>query len=82
MNASTGEVIDILDLSVEPGAKAIVWSVTGEENQVFIKEDVDGGSLFKCVNSSLYLTVGDDGTLTQEERDESKAQVFEITVAE
>jgi hypothetical protein len=82
MNASTGEVIDILDLSVEPGAKAIVWSVTGEENQVFIKEDVDGGSLFKCVNSSLYLTVGDDGTLTQEERDESNAQVFEITVAE
>lgn len=76
-----GSVIDILDLSVEPGAAAILWSVTGADNQMFAKEDSVNGSMFKCLRSELYLTVNPDGSVTQEKKDKSKNQTFTITEA-
>lgn len=79
VSAGDGNVIDILDLSEEPGAAAILWSITGEDNQMFVKEDTENGSMFKCIHSDLYLTVNDDGSVTQEEKDESKIQTFTIS---
>ncbi len=78
-SAADGSVIDILDLSEEPGAAAILWSVTGEDNQMFVKEDSENGAMFKCVHSNLYLTVNDDGSVTQEEKDGSKIQTFTVS---
>lgn len=77
--AKTGNLIDILDVSTEAGKIAILWESTGAENQMFVKEEVEGGVMLKAVHSSLYLTVNPDGTVTQEEKDSSKKQVFEIT---
>ncbi len=77
-----GTLIDILDLSTDPGKAAILWSATGAENQMFVKEDVDGGVMFKAVHSGLYLTVNADGTVTQEAEDASKNQVFTIASVE
>ena len=77
-----GTLIDILDLSTDEGKAAILWSATGAENQMFVKEEVEGGVMFKAVHSNLYLTVNPDGSVTQEAKDETKAQVFTITAAE
>jgi hypothetical protein len=33
-------------------------------------------------HSELYLTVNEDGTITQEEKDANKVQVFKFDVAE
>ncbi len=74
-----GTLIDILDLSVDEGKAAILWSATGAENQMFVKEEVEGGVMFKAVHSSLYLTVNADGTVTQEAKDETKNQTFTVT---
>jgi hypothetical protein len=77
-----GTLIDILDLSTDPGKAAILWSATGADNQMFVKEEVDGGVMFKAVHSGLYLTVNSDNSVTQEELDAAKNQVFTITAAE
>ena len=77
-----GTLIDILDLSVDEGKAAILWSATGAENQMFVKEEVDNGVMFKAVHSQLYLTANDDGTITQEAKNATKNQVFTVTVAE
>ncbi len=73
-----GTMIDILDLSTEAGKAAILWSATGAENQQFVKQEVEGGVMFMAVHSNLYLTVNEDGTVTQEEKDSAKAQIFTI----
>ena len=77
-----GTLIDILDLSTDPGKAAILWSATGADNQMFVKEEVDGGVMFKAVHSGLYLTVNSDNSVTQEAKDAAKNQVFTITAAE
>ncbi len=77
-----GTLIDILDLSTDPGKAAILWSATGADNQMFVKEEVDGGVMFKAVHSELYLTVNSDNSVTQEAKDAAKNQVFTITAAE
>ena len=76
------DLIDILDLSLDAGKAAILWSATGAENQMFIKEAAENGVMFKAVHSELYLTVNSDGSVTQEELDASKNQIFTITNAE
>lgn len=82
MYSDTGNLIDILDLSTDEGKAAILWSSTGADNQKFVREDVDGGVMFKAVHSELYLTVNDDGTVTQEKKDNAKNQVFTVTAVE
>lgn len=77
-----GTLVDILDLSTDEGKIAILWSSTGADNQMFEKEEVDGGVMFKAVHSGLYLTANDDGTITQEAKDETKNQIFTINTAE
>lgn len=76
-----GTLIDILDLSLDASKAAILWSATGAENQMFVKEEADGGVMFKAVHSNLYLTVNEDGSVTQEEKGTGN-QVFTVTVAE
>ncbi|MBR5535728.1 MAG: RICIN domain-containing protein [Clostridia bacterium] len=73
-----GTLIDILDLSTDSGKAAILWSATGAENQMFVKEEADNGVMFKAVHSGLYLTVNPDGSVTQEK----EGSVFTITAAE
>ena len=74
-----GTLIDILDLSTDPGKAAILWSNTGANNQMFVKEDAEGGVMFKAVHSELYLTVNADNSVTQEAKDSAKNQVFTVT---
>ncbi|MGM9552114.1 MAG: RICIN domain-containing protein [Clostridia bacterium] len=80
--SATGNLIDILDLSTEEGKAAILWSATGADNQMFVREAVDDGVMFKAAHSELYLTVNDDGTVTQEKKDSAKNQVFTVTAVE
>lgn len=77
-----GTLIDILDLSVEEGKAAILWSNTGANNQMFTQEKTDDGVMFKAVHSDLYLTVNPDGSVTQEALDATKNQTFTITAVE
>ncbi len=86
IRSEDGKAIDILDLSKEPGARAILWDQTGADNQLFVKEDVDGKCMFRSVLSDLYLTVGHDN-ITQESKGEPgsedyERQLFTITDAE
>jgi hypothetical protein len=76
VNTVSGKSIDISGASDEAGAKLIVYDQTKADNQCFEMEETDGGYLLKMVHSSLYLTLNEDGTITQEERDETKKQVF------
>ena len=78
VNSKTGEAIDILDLSTKPGAKAITWNVTGEENQMFVMEETPSGAMFKCVHSGLYLTLNTDFTISQQPKADYRIQAFKV----
>lgn len=82
VHVTSGEAMDILDFSLEEGQKVILWSSTGGDNQKFIKEEAEGGVRFKGVQSGLYVTVNDDGTVTQEAKSNAKKQVFTVLAAE
>lgn len=81
-NTASGKSIDINGGSTEAGAKLIVYDRTQSDNQCFEMEETEGGYLLKMVHSGLYLTYNEDGSITQEERDEAKAQVFVFTEIE
>ena len=72
----TGEALDISGGNAEAGASAITWNLSKADNQCFYMEETPGGYLLKMKHSGLYLTCHDDGSLTQEARDESAKQVF------
>lgn len=82
VNTASGKSIDINGASSEAGAKLIIYDQTKNGNQCFAMEETEGGFLLKMAHSSLYLTYNDDGTVTQEERDEKKAQIFVFTEIE
>lgn len=76
----TGKAIDISGGNTEAGAKLIAWDLSKNDNQLFYMEKTgkDNEYLLKMKHSELYLTVNEDGTITQEARDESKTQVFTV----
>ncbi len=81
VNSNTGLAIDVLDSSTEAGASVIVWDQTNADNQLFTFEQQYNGTLIKNVNSGLYLTLWSDGSVTQEELDTTKIQLFSINEA-
>lgn len=62
MNKETGKVFDISGNSTQNGASAILYSVTGGENQHFkIVNNGDGTYKLQLRHSGLYLTRTNDG---------------------
>ncbi|MCD8049703.1 MAG: RICIN domain-containing protein [Clostridia bacterium] len=76
VDVATGKAIDISGGSTDAGASLIAYNLSKDDNQLFYMEASGDGYLLKMKHSELYLTVNDDGTITQEERDSSKNQVF------
>ena len=72
----TGKAVDISDGSREAGARLITYNISKADNQCFYMEKEGDGYLLKMKHSGLYLTYNEDGTITQEERDPAKKQVF------
>ena len=82
VNMSTGKAIDISGGNTDAGAKLITYDLSKNDNQLFYMEEIEGGYNLKMKHSELYLTVNEDGTITQEEKAEEKAQVFVLSVIE
>ncbi len=78
VNPSTGKAVDISGGSAQAGAKLIAYDLSKNDNQLFFMEktDKEGEYFLKMKHSELYLTVNEDGTITQEEKDSTKAQLF------
>ncbi len=76
----TGKAVDISGGNTEPGAKLIAWDLSKNDNQLFYMEPAGGENqyLLKMKHSGLYLTLNADNTITQENRDAAKNQVFVI----
>ncbi len=82
VNLGTGKAIDISGGNTASGAKLITYDLSKNDNQLFYMEEAEGGYNLKMKHSELYLTVNEDGTITQEEKNDEKAQVFTFTVIE
>ena len=62
MNKETGKVFDISGNSIENGASAILYSVTGGTNQYFkLVNNGDGSYKLQLKHSGLYLTATEEG---------------------
>ena len=79
VDTASGEAVDVSGANTEAGAKLITWTLSRNDNQCFYMEQYGDGYLLKMKHSELYLTYNEDGTITQEERDASKMQVFTFT---
>ncbi len=82
VNLGTGKAIDISGGNTAAGAKLITYDLSKNDNQLFFMEKVENGYNLKMKHSELYLTVNEDGTITQEEKSADKVQVFAFTVIE
>lgn len=82
VNMGTGKAIDINGGSTAAGTKLITYDLSKNDNQLFFMEEVEGGYNLKMKHSELYLTVNEDGTITQEEKSADKVQVFAFTEIE
>ncbi len=82
VNMGTGKAIDISGGNTAAGAKLITYDLSKNDNQLFYMEEVEGGFMLKMKHSELYLTVNEDGTITQEEKDNAKVQVFVFEIIE
>ena len=82
VNMGTGKAIDISGGNAQAGAKLITYDLSKNDNQLFYMEEAEGGFMLKMKHSELYLTVNEDGTITQEEKDDKKVQVFAFNIVE
>ena len=87
VNMGTGKAIDISGGNTAPGAKLITYDLSKNDNQLFYMEFYaygHNGACLKMKHSDLYLTVNEDGTITQEELNVNgdKVQVFYFQVIE
>ena len=82
VNMGTGKAIDISGGNTAAGAKLITYDLSKNDNQLFYMEEVEGGQSLKMKHSELYLTVNEDGTITQEEKSDDASQVFVFNVLE
>ncbi len=79
VDATNGKAVDISGASTDAGAQLIAWDLSKADNQCFYMEESGNGYLLKMKHSGLYLTYNSDGTITQEQRDSSKNQIFTFT---
>lgn len=82
VNMATGKAVDISGANTEAGAKLITYDLSKNDNQLFYMEKTENGFNLKMKHSELYLTVNEDGTITQEEKDNTKVQEFIFDVIE
>lgn len=84
VNMATGKAVDISGGNAEAGAKLITYNLTKADNQLFYMEsgEEENSYFLKMKHSELYLTVNEDGTITQEEKDSAKNQVFTFELIE
>lgn len=76
-NAETSFAIDIPGGSVDAGKALIAYELSKNDNQLFTMEAVGTDTYrLRMKHSELYLTVNADGSVTQEELDAGKQQVF------
>lgn len=80
-NKKTNKAIDVPSDSKDAGKALIQYSFTGGGNQNYVPvRNEDGTYLVQCYNSKLYMTVGEDGTITQEELSDADNQKFTLLV--
>lgn len=80
-NKKTLKAIDVPSDSKDAGKALIQYAFTGGGNQNYVPvRNDDGTYLIQCYNSQLYMTVGEDGTITQEELTEADNQKFTLEV--
>ncbi len=80
-NKKTQKAIDVPSDSMEAGKALIQYGMTGGGNQNYVMvRNVDGTYFVQCYNSKLYMTVAEDGTITQEELTMADNQKFTLMV--
>jgi hypothetical protein len=83
INKSTNQALDVTNESRDAGTEIGVWDFKtsgSNDNQVFTAEASGNGYLLKMKQSGLYVTVNSNGTITQENRNTEKIQVFRFEV--
>lgn len=81
-NLVTQKSLDVNARSLAAGASIITWQTSKDTNQRWILEQNGDGTFYiKSVHSSLYLTLSDAGTLTQENKDTALKQRWTIPSA-
>lgn len=80
-NKKTQKAIDVPGDSKDSGKALIQYAFTGGGNQNYVPvRQPDGTYCIQCYNSCLYMTVGEDGAITQEEFTGADNQKFELVV--
>ena len=80
-NKKTNKAIDVPSDSKDAGKTLIQYAFTGGGNQNYVPvRQADGTYFIQCYNSKLYMTVAEDGTITQEELTMANNQKFELVV--
>lgn len=83
-DSETGLAWTIKNASMDNTAQLVLEEYTGADNQLFYMEEAEteGQYLLKMKHSELYLTVNEDGNITQEERNSAKNQIFMFELIE
>lgn len=80
-NKKTGKAIDVPGDSKEAGKALIQYAFTGGGNQNYVPvRQADGVYAVQCYSSQLFMTIGEDGAVTQEELTGGGNQRFELVV--
>lgn len=80
-NKKTGKAIDVPSDSKDAGKTLIQYAFTGGGNQNYVPVRGEDGAYFvQCYNSKLYMTIAEDGTITQEELTKAENQKFTLEV--
>ena len=78
-NKKTGKAIDVPSDSKDAGKTLIQYAFTGGGNQNYVPVRGEDGTYFvQCYNSKLYMTIAEDGTITQEELTKAENQKFTL----
>lgn len=81
-NITNQKSVDVNARSLVAGGSIITWQTSKDTNQRWIfEQNGDGSYYIKSVHSGLYLTLHDDGTLTQENKDTALNQRWSINPA-
>ncbi len=80
-NKNTQKAIDVPSDSKDAGKALIQYAFTGGGNQNYVPvRNTDGTYAIQCYNSELFMTIGEDGTITQEELTGADNQKFTLEV--
>ena len=81
-NLVTQKSLDVNARSRDTGASIITWQTSKDTNQQWILEKNGDGTVYiKSVHSAFYLTLNEDGTITQENKDAALKQRWTMTSA-